>query len=302
MNLSFPVQEIFNWGMILPMDKKDYVLNLSCADQVGIVAAVTGAMAGMGLFLLELSQFSDPSTQQFFMRIHFETTKEISEDEILEHLGLVAKRFEMSYTLHDTDFRPKVILMVSKHSHCLNDLLHRWSNGTLPVEITAVVSNHEDLQLMASWYKVPFHHMPITPDNKLEQEQNLLRLIEQEGVDLVVLARYMQILTDGLCQKMSGRIINIHHSFLPSFKGAKPYHQAYDRGVKIIGATAHYVTADLDEGPIIDQEVARVRHDQLPKELVRLGQDVECQVLARAVKWHCEQRVILNGNKTVVFN
>lgn len=284
------------------MNQKNYILNLSCADQVGIVATVTGAMAGMGLFLLDLAQFSDPSTKQFFMRIHFETTKEIPDDEILEHLELVAKRFEMSYTLHDTDFRPKAILMVSKHSHCLNDLLHRWSNGTLPVEITAVVSNHEDLQLMTSWYKVPFHHMPITSDNKVEQEQNLLKLIEQEGVDLIVLARYMQILTDGLCQKMSGRIINIHHSFLPSFKGAKPYHQAYDRGVKIIGATAHYVTADLDEGPIIDQEVARARHDQLPKELVRLGQDVECQVLARAVKWHCEQRVILNGNKTVVFN
>ncbi|MCP5506005.1 MAG: formyltetrahydrofolate deformylase [Chlamydiales bacterium] len=284
------------------MDKKDYILNLSCADQVGIVAAVTGAMAGMGLFILELSQFSDPSTQQFFIRIHFETTKKISENEILEHLELVAKRFEMSYTLHDTDFRPKVILMVSKHSHCLNDLLHRWSSKTLPVDIAAVVSNHEDLKMMASWYKVPFHYMPIAPDNKLKQEANLIKLIEQEEVDLVVLARYMQILTDGLCQKMSGRIINIHHSFLPSFKGAKPYHQAYDRGVKIIGATAHYVTADLDEGPIIDQEVKRVRHDQLPNELVRLGQDVECQVLARAVKWHCEQRVILNGNKTVVFN
>lgn len=284
------------------MEKKDYILNLSCTDQVGIVAAVTGAMAGIGLFILELSQFSDPSTEKFFMRIHFETTKEVAESEIREHLDLVGKRFEMTWDLHDTDFRPKVILMVSKHSHCLNNLLHRWSSGTLPVEIAAVVSNHEDLKTMASWHKVPFYHMPITSDNKLEQEKKLLTLIEKEEVDLVILARYMQILTDGLCKKMSGRIINIHHSFLPSFKGAKPYHQAYDRGVKIIGATAHYVTADLDEGPIIDQEVKRVRHDQQPKELVRLGQDVECQVLARAVKWHCEQRVILNGNKTVVFN
>lgn len=284
------------------MEKKDYILNLSCMDQVGIVAAVTGAMAGMGLFILELSQFSDPSTQKFFMRIHFETTKKITESEICDHLDLVGKRFEMSWKLHDTDFRPRVILMVSKHSHCLNDLLHRWSSGTLPVEIAAVVSNHEDLKVMASWYKVPFHHMPITPDLKTKQEKALLTLIEKESVDLVILARYMQILSDDLCQEMSGKIINIHHSFLPSFKGAKPYHQAYDRGVKIIGATAHYVTGDLDEGPIIDQEVKRVRHDQLPKELVRLGQDVECQVLARAVKLHIEQRVILNGNKTVVFS
>jgi formyltetrahydrofolate deformylase len=284
------------------MEKKDYVLNLSCPDQVGIVAAVTGAMAEMGLFLLELSQFSDPSTEKFFMRIHFETTKEVAEIEILEHLGLVGKRFGMTWKLHDTDFRPRVILMVSKHSHCLNDLLHRWSSGTLPVEIAAVVSNHEDLKTIAFWYKVPFYYMPMSPENKIEQEKKLLELIQKEDVDLVILARYMQILTDALCQKMSGRIINIHHSFLPSFKGAKPYHQAFDRGVKIIGATAHYVTADLDEGPIIDQEVKRVRHDQLPKELVRLGQDVECQVLARAIKWHIEQRVILNGNKTVVFN
>jgi formyltetrahydrofolate deformylase len=284
------------------MEKKDYILNLSCADRVGIVAAVTSAMAGMDLFLLELSQFSDPSTHQFFMRIHFETTKEITEGEIMEHLDLVANRFEMSYTLHDTHFRPKMILMVSKHSHCLNDLLHRWSSGTLPVEVAAVVSNHEDLKTMASWYKVPFHYMPTAPDNKEEQEEKLLQLIEKHEIDFVVLARYMQILSDKLCQKMLGRIINIHHSFLPSFKGAKPYHQAYIRGVKIIGATAHYVTADLDEGPIIDQEVTRARHDQLPQELVRLGQDVECQVLARAVKWHAEQRVILNGNKTVVFN
>ena len=192
--------------------------------------------------------------------------------------------------------------MVSKHSHCLNGLLHRWSNGSLPVDIAAVVSNHSDLEEMASWYRVPFHLIPISPENKSTQEDKLLQLVEKEGIDLIVLARYMQILTEKLCQKMSGRIINIHHSFLPSFKGAKPYHQAFDRGVKIIGATAHYVTADLDEGPIIDQETIRVRHDQTAKELVHLGQDIECQVLARAVKWHIEQRVILNGHKTVVFN
>lgn len=284
------------------MQKKEYILNLCCSDQVGIVAAVTGSMAEMGLFILELSQFSDPSTKKFFMRIHFETTKEVSEQAIAENFSHVSKKFKMSWDLHDTHFRPKMLLMVSKQSHCLNDLLHRWSKGNLPIEVAAVVSNHEDLEKIASWYEVPFHHLPITSETKRKQEKKLLQYVEEEGVDLIVLARYMQILSDELCEKMSGKIINIHHSFLPSFKGAKPYHQAYARGVKIIGATAHYVTADLDEGPIIDQEITRVRHDQSPDELVRMGQDVECQVLARAVKWHVEQRVIINNHKTVVFN
>lgn len=284
------------------MEKKQYILNLSCTDQVGIVAAVTGGLADKGLFILELSQYSDPTTGQFFMRIYFETTIEVSEKEVSKAFDTIAKQFKMTWDLHDKDFRPKVLLMVSKHSHCLNGLLYRWSNGSLPVEIAAVVSNHADLEKMASWYNVPFHLIPITSENKSIQEDKLLQLVEKEGIDLIVLARYMQILTENLCQKMSGRIINIHHSFLPSFKGAKPYHQAFDRGVKIIGATAHYVTADLDEGPIIDQETIRVRHDQTAKELVQLGQDIECQVLARAVKWHIEQRVILNGQKTVVFN
>jgi len=284
------------------MEKKQYILNLACNDQVGIVAAVTGGLADKGLFILELSQYSDPTTGQFFMRIYFETTIEVSEEDIGKAFDTIAKQFKMTWDLHDKDFRPRVLLMVSKHSHCLNGLLHRWSNGSLPVDIAAVVSNHSDLEEMASWYRVPFHLIPISPENKSTQEDKLLQLVEKEGIDLIVLARYMQILTEKLCQKMSGRIINIHHSFLPSFKGAKPYHQAFDRGVKIIGATAHYVTADLDEGPIIDQETIRVRHDQTAKELVHLGQDVEFQVLARAVKWHIEQRVILNGHKTVVFN
>lgn len=281
---------------------KQYILNLSCPDKVGIVAAVTGALAEKGLFMLELSQFSDPSTGHFFMRIHFEPTIEVSEEALREELSKIASRFEMRWDLHDKGFKPKALLMVSKHSHCLNDLLHRWAGGTLPIEVVGVVSNHDTLKEMASWYKVPFHLMPITPENKDIQEDKLLKLIEGEGVQLIVLARYMQILTDKVCTKLSGRIINIHHSFLPSFKGAKPYHQAFDRGVKIIGATAHYVTADLDEGPIIDQETIRVRHDQDAQELVQMGQDIECQVLARAVKWHAEQRVILNGHKTVVFN
>lgn len=284
------------------MGKKQYILTLSCNDQVGIVAAVTGSLAAKELFILELSQYSDPSTEQFFMRIYFETTIEVSEEEIAKAFNTFAKRFKMTWDLHNKDFRQKILLMVSKHSHCLNGLLHRWSNGSLPVDIAAVVSNHGDLEEMASWYNVPFHLIPITSENKSKQEGKLLQLIEKEKIDLIVLARYMQILTEKLCRKMSGHIINIHHSFLPSFKGAKPYHQAFDRGVKIIGATAHYVTANLDEGPIIDQETIRVRHDQVAKELVQLGQDIECQVLVRAVKWHIEQRVILNGHKTVVFN
>lgn len=284
------------------MEKRDYILNLSCPDRVGIVAGVTGALAAMELFILELSQYSDPSTGQFFMRIHFETTKEISEKAISDSFAKIASTFQMTWELHDTHYRPRALIMVSKHSHCFNDLLHRWSNGTLPIEIAGVISNHEDLGKMASWYQVPFHYMPITPDTKKEQEQKLLKLIKTEEIDLVILARYMQILSDDVCRMLHGKVINIHHSFLPSFKGAKPYHQAFERGVKIIGATAHYVTADLDEGPIIDQETIRVRHDHTPKELVQLGCDVECQVLARAVKWHIEQRVIINDHKTVVFN
>lgn len=284
------------------MKRGEYILNLSCNDQVGIVAAVTGVMAEMGLFILELSQFSDPSTRKFFMRIHFETTKDISEQVIAHRLSQVSQTFQMSWNLREAHFRPKVVLMVSKQSHCLNDLLYRFSNGTLPIELAAVISNHATLREMASWYRIPFYHFPVTPETKQKQEKEILQLVEEKKVDLIVLARYMQILSDDLCKKMSGKIINIHHSFLPSFKGAKPYHQAYDRGVKIIGATAHYVTADLDEGPIIDQETTRVYHDQSPQDLVRIGQDIECQVLARAVKWHVEQRVIINDHKTVVFN
>ena len=284
------------------MKKQDFILTLSCSDQVGIVAGVTGALAKMQLFILELSQYSDPSTGKFFLRIHFETTQEIAEATIAKNFEEIAKTFDMLWELHNTEYRPKVLLMVSKHSHCLNDLLHRWSNQTLPIDITAVVSNHEDLKKMASWYQVPFHHIPVTKESKIEQEAQLLKLIESENIDLVVLARYMQILSDSTCQALHGKAINIHHSFLPSFKGAKPYHQAFDRGVKLIGATAHYVTADLDEGPIIDQETIHVRHDHTPKDLIQLGRDVECRVLARAVKWHVEQRVILNEHKTVVFN
>jgi len=285
------------------MKQNEYILTLSCQDQIGVVAAVTGMLAENKLNILELSQFSDPSTGQFFMRIDFRLENDSqNEDTICAVFKPIAEKFEMSFELHDKNYRPKVLIMVSKQSHCLNDLLHRQDNGTLPIEIPAVVSNHEDLKEMTSWYNIPFHHLPITKENKEDQEKQLLEMVSKLEIDLVILARYMQIISSQLCQKLHGKIINIHHSFLPSFKGAKPYHQAYDRGVKVIGATAHYVTADLDEGPIIDQETIRVRHDHTPKQLVQLGCDVECLVLARALKYQVEQRVFLNNNKTVVFN
>ncbi len=284
------------------MEKKQFILNLSCQDRVGIVAAVTGALAKMELFILELSQFSAPSTEQFFMRIFFETTVEIDTKTIYSNFENIANNFGMKWTMNDKSYRPKILLMVSKQGHCLNDLLNRWSNGSLHVDIAGIVSNHRDLEEIASWYKVPFNYLPINDVSKNEQENKTLKLIEKENIDLVVLARYMQILSNEFCSKLNGKIINIHHSFLPSFKGARPYHQAYDRGVKLIGATAHYVTPDLDEGPIIDQETIRVRHDHSANDLVRLGEDIESKTLARAVKWHIEQRVMINENKTVVFS
>ena len=282
--------------------KNQYILNLTCIDQLGIVATISSALAEMGLFILELAQFSDPSTEQFFMRIFFENTREIAKEDLIKKIDEVGAKFKITWNLQDKNFRPNVLIMVSKLSHCLNDLLYRWSNNALPINIKGILSNHEDLKGMVSWYQIPFHFFPLTSQTKKEQEEKLLQLIKQENIDLVVLARYMQILSEDVCKKMHGKIINIHHSFLPSFKGAKPYQQAFDRGVKIIGATAHYVTPELDEGAIIDQETIHVGHHQSVEEFMQLGQDIECQVLARAVKWHSEQRVILNNHKTVVFN
>ena len=214
----------------------------------------------------------------------------------------VAQLFDMRWQLHDVARRPRVLMMVSKASHCLNMLLHRYQSGMLPVEIPAVISNHDDLRRLVEWHEIPFYHLPVSRQSKLEQEARIWELVQEHEVDLVVLARYMQILSAGLCGKLEGRAINIHHSFLPSFKGARPYHQAHTRGVKLIGATAHYVTTDLDEGPIIEQEVARVNHTMSPEDLVAIGQDIESRVLARAVKYHIEHRVLLNVDKTVVFN
>lgn len=286
-------------GILFPiMNRK--ILTLSCKDRLGIVSKVSNFLSQQHGFILELSQFGDTSTGQFFMRCVFEFQKNpLSFEQFAKEFQPVARELELSWKLHDPLQKPRVLLLVSTQGHCLNDLLHRTQSGSLPMEVAAVVSNHESLAEMTRWYQIPFHHWPAT--NKAEQEEKIASLVERENIELVVLARYMQILSGDLTRKLAGKAINIHHSFLPSFKGAKPYHQAFDRGVKLIGATAHYVSDELDEGPIIDQEILRVDHTHTPQQLVELGRDVESFVLARAVKYHIEQRVFLNGHKTVVF-
>lgn len=282
---------------------KKWILTLSCNDQLGIVAKISAFLAHHHGFIFELAQFGDPSTGKFFMRGVFEFQKNpLSPAEFAHHFKPIAKELNLQWELHDQTEKPKVLLLVSKQGHCLNDLLHRSKNGRLPMEVAAVVSNHDTLSEMTRWYNIPFYHWPVTPDSKQAQEEKIANLIVKEKIDLIVLARYMQILSPELTTKLSGKAINIHHSFLPSFKGAKPYHQAYERGVKLIGATAHYVSDVLDEGPIIDQEVLRVDHTHTPQQLVELGCDIESQVLARAIKYHLEKRVFLDGNKTVIFN
>ncbi|KAI5920813.1 formyl transferase [Camillea tinctor] len=283
------------------MAANDHILTLSCPDKPGIVHAVTGMLASHGLNILDLQQFSDRTSQNFFMRVHFGHAESTSN--LNEPLKNLSTEMQMTgYDLRPASQKPRVLIMVSKIGHCLNDLLFRTKTNQLGIEIPLIVSNHPEFKPLAESYGIEFHHLPVTKDTKLEQEKQILDLIKKNNIELVVLARYMQVLSPGLCEAMSGKIINIHHSFLPSFKGAKPYHQAYDRGVKIIGATAHFVTADLDEGPIIEQRIARVDHSMNPKELVEEGSNVESQVLAAAVKWWSEKRVFLNGHKTVVFN
>ncbi|KAK5082072.1 hypothetical protein LTR05_007214 [Lithohypha guttulata] len=274
----------------------DYILTLSCPDK-----PVTGLLAQNNLNIVDLQQFSDPSSQKFFMRIHFGPAD--STQQLTDSFATLQKDLQCGHwNLRPVAQKPRVLIMVSKIGHCLNDLLFRVKTGQLQIEVPVIVSNHPDFKDLAASYNIPFHHLPITKDTKSQQEAQILELIKTEKIDLVVLARYMQVLSSTLCTAMSGKIINIHHSFLPSFKGAKPYHQAHERGVKIIGATAHFVTADLDEGPIIEQRVARVDHGMGPKELVEEGSNVESQVLAAAVKWWSEERVLLNEVKTVVFN
>jgi formyltetrahydrofolate deformylase len=276
-----------------------WVLSLSCPDRPGIVHAVAGLLAEHGGNITESQQFGDQLSGLFFMRVQAESAA--SRDELEAALTELGARFDMTWRL-DVAGRPmRTLILVSRAAHCLQDLLFRQRSEGLPIDIAGVVGNHTDLAGLAEFYGVPFHHVPVTPDTKAEAEARLLELVEAENVELVVLARYMQILSDDLCRKLAGKVINIHHSFLPSFKGARPYAQAHDRGVKLIGATAHYVTADLDEGPIIEQDVERVDHTKSVEDMVRLGQDVERRALARAVRWHAEHRILLNGRRTIVF-
>lgn len=278
----------------------NYILTLACADRAGIVHAISGFLFEQGSNIEEAQQFSDLKTQRFFMRIRFSCDR-IPHDDLDTLLMAFAAEKKMRLSLHAAHQPMKTVLMVSKEGHCLNDLLFRWKSGLLNLDVRAIVSNHREFYQLAASYNVPFHHIAVTKDGKAAAEAKAYDVIQSEGAELVILARYMQILSDDLCQKLSGKAINIHHSFLPSFKGAKPYQQAHDRGVKLIGATAHYVTAELDEGPIIEQDVARVDHSRTAEDLASIGRDTESQVLARAVKWHSEHRVLMNGSKTVVF-
>ncbi len=278
-----------------------YVLTVQCTSRRGIVAAITGYLADQGCNITDASQFDDELTGQFFTRITFRSETGVTLAALRDGFEAVAKPFEMAWAIHDGAHRMKVLLMVSNFGHCLNDLLYRWKIGALPVDIVGVVSNHLTYQKVVVNHDLPFHHIKVTKENKPEAEKRLLNLVDESGAELVVLARYMQVLSDAFCEKMSGRIINIHHSFLPSFKGANPYKQAYERGVKLIGATSHYVTADLDEGPIIEQDIVRITHAQSADDYVSLGRDVESSVLSRAIHAHIHHRVFMNGNKTVVF-
>jgi formyltetrahydrofolate deformylase len=279
-----------------------FILTLSCGDRPGIVGAVGSFLADNGCNIIDSAQFGDMDTGRFMMRVLFERLEVAPERPALAAaFAVIGERFAMRWALHDAQERPRVLIMVSKLDHCLNDLLYRYRIGALPMNPVAIVSNHRDTYQLAASYNIPFFHLPVTNETKTRQEAKLWAIIEDERAELVVLARYMQVLSNDLCRRLEGRAINIHHSFLPSFKGAKPYHQAYARGVKLIGATAHYVTPDLDEGPIIEQEVARVDYKMGADDLVALGRDVECLALARAVKYHLERRVFLNGQKTVVF-
>lgn len=280
-----------------------YVLNASCPEANGIVRAVSDFLYQRGATIYEAAQHRDPLIDQFFMRVEFEEVDiELPSLELLnQDFQKIADSFKMQWQFFDLQVPTKILVAVSKHGHCLNDILHRWDSGSLPGEIVGVVSNHEDMRSITQWHELPFYHLPINSQTKEAQEKQILNLIKEHDVDLFALARYMQILSKELCEELSGKAINIHHSFLPGFKGADPYRQAYNRGVKIIGATAHYVTAELDEGPIIEQTVEKIDHNFDIEALVQIGRDAECAAFSRAVKWHCEHRIIINGHKTIVF-
>ena len=284
------------------MTDAHYTLTLRCRDAAGIVAAISTTLADIGAFITESSHFGDDGTGLFFMRTAFRAVdgQTLAPERIRAAIAPVAARFEMETQLFEKGRRMRVMLAVSKQGHCLNHLLHRWHAGELPIDVVGVISNHEAMRSLVEWYGLPYHHLPVDGD-KPAQEARLMATFESSGAELLVLARYMQVLSDGLCRRLDGRCINIHHSFLPSFKGARPYHQAHERGVKVVGATAHYVTGDLDEGPIIEQDTVRVDHAMEAEALVQLGKDVENVVLARAVQWHAEHRILMNGLRTVVF-
>ena len=279
----------------------DLILTVTCPARRGIVAAISGFLAGNGCNITDSAQFDDLESGRFFMRVSFQDEDGQGAEALRAGFAPIAAEFAMEAAIHDSAHRMRVLLMVSSFGHCLNDILYRWRIGALPIDSVGVVSNHLTYQKLVVNHDIPFHQIRVTRDNKPEAEARLMEVVAETGAELVVLARYMQILSDRLCSEMSGRIINIHHSFLPSFKGANPYKQAYERGVKLIGATAHYVTADLDEGPIIEQDTVRVTHAQSPADYVSLGRDVEAQVLARAIHAHIHHRVFLNGSRTVVF-
>jgi len=279
-----------------------YILKITCPDKMGIVAEVASYLRDRGCFIEESSHFGDRDTAQFFMRTRFTPDNSgFSRATFSSDFADIAERFSMQWELHDTAVLPRVLIMVSRFDHCLNDLLYRYRTGALRMSIPGIISNHMALANLAEWHKIPFFHVPVTEQTRADAEQRLLEIVEETKAELIVLARYMQILSDEVCEKLTGQVINIHHSFLPGFKGGRPYQQAHERGVKLIGATAHYVTCNLDEGPIIEQMVERVDHTQTVEDLVAVGRDVEAITLARAVKFHVEQRVFLNDRKTVVF-
>jgi formyltetrahydrofolate deformylase len=281
---------------------REYVLTLSCPDRPGIVYAVSSFLVQHSANILASQQYGESPAGRFFMRVQFTVPPPgVALADLERGFSWVAEAFHMSWQLHDKAARVRTLIMVSRLGHCLNDLLFRWKTGSLPVDVVGVVSNHDEFAELARSYRLPFHQIPVTPQTKAAAESQLLDIIGETGAELIVLARYMQVLSGEVCKRVEGRMINIHHSFLPSFKGAKPYHQAHARGVKLVGATAHYVTPDLDEGPIIEQDVIRVDHTLVPERLAEAGRDVEARVLARAVTWHAEHRVLLNGDRTVVF-
>lgn len=281
---------------------RSYILSFSCPDRLGVVARYSGFLLEYGAFITEVSNYTDPVTEMFFLRCVFDDrSMTVSMDVFRQRIEGLARELEMTFTLRAATDRPRVLLAVSKYDHCLSTLLTKWRSGALPAQIVGVLSNHDDCRGMVEWYGLPYYHLPITPETKPAQESSLLAVVDEQAADLLVLARYMQILSDDLCRALDGRAINIHHSFLPGFKGARPYHQAYERGVKVIGATAHYVTSDLDEGPIIAQEVRPIGHEISVEQMIHLGHDIEATALSQAVRLHCEQRVMLNGQRTVIL-